>query len=84
MSDRFKDLFPPIKKKKFFATIQGKEVEVTHKEKLEIIKNGEENYILENGKPQRKVTLESRISFPELEKLTADPFWPKQDFVWKL
>ena len=37
--------------KKHFVHIQDKEVEVTLDEKKEIIRNGENNYVLKGGKP---------------------------------
>jgi len=69
--------------KKYFVKIQGKEVEVSLEEKLEIIRNGESNYILEGKKP---VKVEPKINmnvFPEIEDLKSDPYWPTESFIWK-
>jgi len=69
--------------KKYFVKIQGKEVEVSLEEKLEIIRNGESNYILEGKKP---VKVEPKIDmnvFPEIENFTSDPYWPTESFIWK-
>lgn len=69
--------------KKHFVMIQGKEVEVTMQEKIEIIRNGENNYILEGGKPVKVEIKVGRHKFPEIENLTSDPFWPNESFIWK-
>ena len=69
--------------KKHFVKIQGKEVEVSLEEKLEIIRNGESNYILEGMTP---VKVEPKIEmnvFPEIEDLKSDPYWPTESFIWK-
>jgi len=69
--------------KKHFVKIQGKEVEVSMEEKIEIIRNGESNYILEGMTP---VLVEIKIDmnvFPEIENFTSDPYWPTERFIWK-
>lgn len=74
--------FKPVSKK-HFVTVEGKQVEVSLKQKLEIIQHGEENYILKDGKPTLKEIKTQRNTFAEIENMTADPFWPTEEFVWK-
>jgi hypothetical protein len=69
--------------KKHFVSIEGKEVEVTLEEKIEIIRNGESNYILKGGKPEKVEIKSDRRRFPEIENFTSDPFWPTESFIWK-
>lgn len=76
--------FPPPRERKFFAEIQGKKVEVSHEKKLEIIKNGEQNYVLDDGKPKLVVKRLDRYKFPEIKDFKSNPVWPKEDFEWKL
>jgi hypothetical protein len=69
--------------KKHFVKIQGKEVEVSMEKKIEIIRNGESNYILEGMTP---VLVEIKIDmnvFPEIENFTSDPYWPTERLIWK-
>jgi len=44
------DLLPPRPAKKHFVTVQGKQFEVSLKEKLLAIQRGEHNYVIEGGK----------------------------------
>ena len=69
--------------KKHFVKIQGKEVEVSLEEKLEIIRNGESNYILEGMTPVKVEPIIDMNVFPEIEDLKSDPYWPRESFVWK-
>jgi hypothetical protein len=71
------------KVKKHFVKIQGKEVEVSLEEKLEIIRNGESNYILEGMTPVKVEPIIDMNVFPEIEDLKSDPYWPTESFVWK-
>jgi len=69
--------------KKHFVTIQGKEVEVTLDKKILIIRNGEDNYVLEGGKPVKVEIKTDRNHFPEIEDFKSDPFWPSEGHTWK-
>ena len=69
--------------KKYFVKIQGKEVEVSLEEKLEIIRNGESNYILEGMTPVKVEPIIDMNVFPEIEDLKSDPYWPTESFIWK-
>jgi len=69
--------------KKHFVKIQGKEVEVSIEKKIEIIRNGESNYILEGMTPVRvEIKIDMNV-FPEIENFTSDPYWPTEGFIWK-
>lgn len=69
--------------KKHFVTVENTKIEVTLQEKLDIIRVGENNYTLKNGKPVRKQTQIDRHKFVEIENFTSDPYWPEEKFVWK-
>ena len=85
MQELFKALanLPKPSVKRHFVKIQGKEVEVSLNEKLEIINNGENNYILQGDKPIKVERKIDRNVFPEIENLKSDPFWPTESFTWK-
>ena len=87
MKELFKALEIQRKKpnnvKKHFVKIQGKEVEVSMEKKIEIIRNGESNYILEGMTPVKvEIKIDMNV-FPEIENLTSDPYWPTESFLWK-
>ena len=73
---------PPVVKKRHFVKIQGKQIEVSLKEKIEIIRNGENNYILQGDKPVRVEVKIDRNVFDEIESFTSDPFWPTESATW--
>ena len=83
MNDLFKDINIPIIKKKHFVEIQGKKVEVSLKEKLDILRHGEKNYKLDDGKPVKLEIRIDRKKWPELENMKSNPFWPEEKFIWK-
>lgn len=85
MKDQFKNLLPKItqNKKKHFVEIGGKRIQVSMQEKIEIIRNGEKNYTLRDGKPYRIETKTNRNRFPEIKDFVADPFWPEEAMLWK-
>jgi hypothetical protein len=85
MQELFKalDVLKNNKVKKHFVKIQGKEVEVSMQEKIEITKNGESNYILEGMTPVKvEIKIDMNV-FPEMENFTSDPYWPSESFIWK-
>ncbi len=85
MQELFKalDILKTNKVKKHFVKIQGKEIEVSIQEKLEIIQNGENNYILEGMTPVKvEIKIDMNV-FPEIENFTSDPYWPSESFIWK-
>jgi hypothetical protein len=68
---------------KHTVTIEGQTVEVSREEKIEIICNGENNYVLQDGRPRCVVIKREKYRHAEIEKFTSDPFWPTEEFVWK-
>jgi len=85
MQELFKalDILKTNKVKKHFVKIQGKEVAVSMQKKLEIIRNGESNYILEGMTPVKVEIMIDMNVFPEIENFTSDPYWPSESFIWK-
>lgn len=84
MSDLFDALqnFKPVEKK-HYVVIQDQKIEVSLEKKLEIIRNGEANYLLRDNIPVLKQIKTRRNSFPEIDNFNSDPFWPKEQFVWR-
>ena len=85
MQELFKalDILKTNKVKKHFVKIQGKKVAVSMQKKLEIIRNGESNYILEGMTPVKVEIMIDMNVFPEIENFTSDPYWPSESFIWK-
>ena len=84
MSDLF-DALRNIKvvPKRHFVTIQGQDIEVSMEKKLEIIRNGEADYVLQDGMPVRRTKKPRRNSFREIKNFSSDPYWPTENFVWE-
>jgi hypothetical protein len=84
MSELFKVLEEGKRRQKTFTvTIEGTEVSVTKDQKLEIIRNGLQNYTLIDGKLQRKtIDKVKKYRFAEIENLSSDPFWPTEVHKW--
>jgi len=59
---------PEVKPKKHFVTVDGKQVEVSLQEKLHIMQQGENNFVLEEGKLVKK---EPRAIKSRYKKLLA-------------
>ena len=81
------DGLPETKVKKHFVTIEGEQYQVDLEKKLEIMKNGEENYFIEPAKFGPQIVLKPRpkanIVYPVLMKsekgyefLDGDIHWP--------
>ena len=68
MSEIFKALakLPKREPKKHFVTVEGKRIEVSLEKKLEIIKHGEESYMLEDGNIVLKPTPKLKSKFKKL------------------
>lgn len=79
--DKFKNFKVAVKK--HYVVIQDQNIEVSLDKKLEIIRNGTNNYKIKDGEPILKETKTQRNTFPEIQNLTSDPFWPTEEFVWK-
>jgi hypothetical protein len=70
--------------KKYTVTLQGQTIEVTLDKKLEMNKNGIENYYLKtDGTLSMREKKNTRYRYPEIEKFMGDPYWPKERFEWK-
>lgn len=79
-----KDLLnlPQAKLKKHFVDIGGKQVEVSLEKKLEVIKNGEENYVLTKfGIALRKPT-KPRTRYSVLKKVDKGYSFEQGDIHW--
>jgi len=68
MSEIFKALanLPKREPKKHFVTVDGKQIEVSLKKKLEIINHGEDSYMLEEEKIVLKPTPRLKSKFRKL------------------
>lgn len=71
------------KPKKHFVTIQNETIEVTLEKKIEIIRHGENNYVIKGGVPFRIELKSKKNKFFELDQIKSDPFWPTESFIWK-
>ena len=66
------------------VTVEGKTVEVSRDEKIEMIKQGIENYYFKtDGTIAVREKKSARNRFAEIETFAGDPFWPTERFVWK-
>ena len=88
MSEIFKALegFRPRPPKKFFVTIQGKQYQVSHKKKLEIMQHGEENYMIKPAKFGPEILLKpkpkAKTRYPILQKSTKGYVFEDGDIHW--
>ena len=84
----------PQKKKGHTATIQGKEIEVSLEKSLEIMKHGEDAFILKEGNIVRKPVIKASRKLPVLQKsdrgykfYNDDPLWVEsiieEGFSWQ-
>ena len=85
----------PKKKKIYTVNIQGKEIEVSLEKKLEIMKHGEEAYMMERGKIVSRPIKKNNIKKPVLKKSDKgykfyhnDPLWVEsiveEGFSWQI
>ena len=66
------------------VTVEGKTVEVCRDEKIEMIKQGTENYYFKtDGTLALRDKKSARNRFPEIETFAGTPYWPEETFVWK-
>ena len=88
MSEIFKALqsLGPRQPKKHFVTIQGKQYQVGLEKKLEIIRNGEENYIIKPAKFGPEILLrpkkKAKTQYPVLSKATKGYVFQDEDIHW--
>ena len=85
----------PEKKKIYTVNIQGKEIEVSLEKSLEIMKHGEESYMLEDGKIVRRPIKKNNLRKSVLKKSDKgykfydnDPLWVEsiveEGFSWQI
>jgi hypothetical protein len=66
------------------VTVEGKTFEVSRDEKIEMIKQGMENYYVKtDGTLALREKKSGRHRFPEIETFAGDPYWPTERFTWK-
>lgn len=72
--------------KKHTVNIQGKKIEVTLEKKLEILKTGEERYILKGDTIVLKPVSKAQRRFPVIKNLEQDPYWIVSDegLIWQI
>jgi len=88
MSELLKALqnLPPQKVKKHYVTIQGKKYQVGLQKKLEIMRNGEENYMIKPAKFGPEILLKPKpkpkTQYPILKKATKGYVFQDGDIHW--
>ena len=73
---------PIQKEKKHFVIIQGQQKEVTLEKKLEIIKNGEENYVVKDNTIKKKPELKIKSIYPVLKNVEKGYHFVDGDIHW--
>lgn len=73
---------PPVQEKKHFATIQGVEKEVSLQKKLEILKHGEENYMLKGNDIVLKPKPKLKTQYPILKDVEKGYHFFDNDIHW--
>ena len=77
---------PQVKMKKHYVTIQGKRYQVDLEKKLEIMRNGEENYMIKPAKfgPEilLKPTPKAKTRYPTLQRSTKGYVFQDGDIHW--
>jgi hypothetical protein len=71
--------------KKHLVTIQGKSIEVSLEKKLEILRTGEDRYMLDGSIIKLKPVTKTKRPFPVLKDLDRDPYWidTEERFSWQ-
>lgn len=88
MSELLKALqgLPQVNVKKHYVTIQGKQYQVGLEKKLEIMRNGEENYMIKPAKFGPEILLKpkpkSKNRYPILKKATKGYVFQEGDIHW--
>ena len=84
MSELLKALknLPPVKIKKHIVNIEGVQHEVSLQLKLEIMRNGEDRYYVDNGKIKLKKIPTKKPSYPVLETSTKGYNFYDNDIHW--
>ena len=85
MSDSLLDAIrnlPPVREKKHFVMIQGKKCEVSLQKKLEIIKQGEENYAWTKFGPALRTKQKRKTQYSVLQSSTRGYSFEQGDIHW--
>jgi len=81
--EAIRKLKPAIKKHS--VTIQGKTIEVSLEKKLEILKKGEDRFMLDGTTIKLKPLTKTKRRFAVLKDFDRDPYWvdTKEGFSWQ-
>ena len=88
MSELLKALqnLKPVEEKKHFVTIQGKQYQVSLQKKLEILKTGEENYIIKPTKSGTEIVIrpipKPKTRYSVLKKAQKGYSFEQGDIHW--
>jgi hypothetical protein len=74
--------FPKRPEKKHFVTIQGTKIEVSLQKKLEIMKHGEQNYIMKEGDIVIKAPPKAKTQYSVLKKSKKGYRFCESDIHW--
>jgi hypothetical protein len=72
--------------KKYWVTIQGRSIEVSLEKKLEILRAGEDRYMLDGETVKLKPVTKTKRRFPVLKDLDRDPYWidTEERYTWQI
>lgn len=86
MSELVKALrdLPPVKVTKYFVRIDGKQVEVSMQQKIEIIQHGECNYKLDGDQVVRRILPVNKTTHPLLSKAQVGYIFEQGDIHWPI
>tara|TARA_Y100001935_G_C17310774_1_gene515957 strand:+ start:6920 stop:7222 length:303 start_codon:yes stop_codon:yes gene_type:complete len=86
MSELLKALnnLPPVKPKKHFVKVDGKNFEVSLQKKLEIMKVGEDNYMVQGQDIVKKPKLKFRTRFSKLKTVKIGYKFHGEDIHWPI
>ena len=71
-----------VNDKKHFVTIQGQTKEVSLQKKLEILKHGEENFLLKENEIKLKPKPKLKTAYPVLQKVEKGYHFIDDDIHW--
>ena len=72
----------PIMEKKHFVTIQGQVKEVSLRKKIEILKHGEENFLLKGNEIELKPKPKLKTTYPVLKEVEKGYHFIDGDIHW--
>jgi hypothetical protein len=82
MSEIFKIDTVATAVKKHFVDIDGKQHEVSLEKKLEVLKHGEENFVLKDGKIVLRPPLKRKTVYPVLKEVDRGYVFEQNDIHW--